>query len=90
MTMPSQGGAPQPGSLTPAPIPLVVPVPDVRPQGPQLFDYSVNLNSDVFGAQLFTGAFARQAATQFNTDYVIAIGDSLQIRFWGAFNLDAL
>lgn len=57
---------------------------------PQAFDYSVNMNSDVFGAQLFTGAFARQGATQFNPNYVVAVGDSIQVRLWGAFDLDTV
>ena len=60
-------------------------VPQIAPQPPQFFDYSANIKSDVFGANLFTGAFARQGATQFNPDYVLAIGDSIQIRLWGAF-----
>lgn len=42
----------------------------------------------VFGAQLFTGAFAQQGATQFNPDYAIAIGDKIHVRLWGAFALD--
>lgn len=46
-------------------------------------------NSDVFGAQLFTGAFAQEGATQFNPDYLVATGDTLQVRFWGAFDYDA-
>lgn len=44
---------------------------------------------EVFGAQLFTGAFAREGAALFNPDYVIATGDTLQVRLWGAFNFDA-
>ncbi|MBK6585040.1 MAG: polysaccharide biosynthesis/export family protein [Gammaproteobacteria bacterium] len=54
------------------------------------FDYSVNLNSNVFGAQLFTGSFARVGATQFNPDYVVATGDQIQIRLWGGFDFDSL
>lgn len=65
------------------------PVPDIRPQSPQFFDYSSNISSDVFGANLFTGAFARQGATQFNPDYVVAVGDKIQVRLWGAFDFDA-
>lgn len=60
-----------------------------RAQPPQQLDYSANLGSDVFGANLFTGAFARQGATQFNPDYAIAVGDKIQIRLWGAFDFDA-
>ena len=59
-------------------------------QPPQTNDYATNNTSDVFGARLFTGAFARQGVTQFNPDYAIAIGDQIQIRLWGAFEFDGL
>lgn len=62
----------------------IAPVQDM----PQTYDYSQNAASDVFGAHLFTGSFARPGATQFNPDYVVAIGDQLQIRLWGGFTLD--
>lgn len=62
---------------------------DIQPTRPVGFDYSINLNSDVFGAQLFSGAFARQGATQFNPDYLVAVGDRLQVRMWGAYELDS-
>ncbi|TAL42246.1 MAG: polysialic acid transporter [Methylovulum sp.] len=65
------------------------PVPGISTSAPQFFDYSVNLSSDVFGANLFTGAFAREGATHFNPDYVVTIGDNIQVRFWGAFEYDA-
>ena len=48
-----------------------------------------NGNNNVFGANLFTGAFAHSGPTQFNPDYAIAIGDQIQVRFWGAFDYDA-
>jgi len=64
------------------------PVPGIATQPPQFFDYSANLKSDVFGAQLFTGAFAREGATQFNPDYLITVGDRVQVRLWGAFEFD--
>lgn len=72
------------------PAPAPAQTPSISPAAPQLFDYSVNLESDVFGAHLFTGSFARQGATQFNPDYLIAAGDQIQVRFWGAFNYDSL
>jgi protein involved in polysaccharide export with SLBB domain len=78
---PAQPQQPDPTSAT---------VPKIPVQPPQFIDYSANLNSDVFGANLFTGAFAREGATQFNPDYLIAIGDQIQARFWGAFEHDAL
>jgi protein involved in polysaccharide export with SLBB domain len=65
------------------------PAPEIRTQGPQLFDYTANLRSDVFGANLFTGAFARQGATQFNPNYAVAVGDNIQVRLWGAFQYEA-
>lgn len=73
--------AQQPGSSSQS-------VPAIRPVQPKGFDYSVNIYSDVFGAQLFSGAFARQGATQFNPDYLIAVGDKLNVRMWGAFELE--
>lgn len=79
--------AQQPAAPSPA---VAQPVPESQPQAAPYFDYSVNLDSDVFGAQLFTGAFARQGATQFNPDYAIAAGDRIQVRFWGAFEYDNL
>ena len=57
---------------------------------PQAADYSANLKSDVFGAQLFSGSFARPGPTQFNPDYTIAVGDQVQVRLWGGFQFDSL
>lgn len=65
------------------------PVAQIAPRQPQGFDYSANLSSDVFGANLFTGAFARQAAAQFNPNYVINVGDSVRVRLWGAFEFQS-
>lgn len=82
ITLPSRlGGGVLGGAMTPPS--------DVVPVAPQGFDYRSNLQSDVFGAQLFSGAFARQGATQFNPDYLVASGDSLQVRLWGAYEFDA-
>ena len=74
-------GAP---SAPASPAARVVPVPPV-PAAPS----PPNPDSEVFGARLFTGAFAREGAALFNPDYVIATGDTLQVRLWGAFNFDA-
>ncbi|QEP42045.1 polysaccharide export protein [Ectothiorhodospiraceae bacterium BW-2] len=57
---------------------------------PQQEDYQYNLESDVFGAQLFTGAFAAEEGTPFNPDYVIHQGDRVQLRMWGGFEIDTL
>jgi protein involved in polysaccharide export with SLBB domain len=55
-----------------------------------LTDYAANLRSDVFGAQLFSGSFARSGATQFNPDYMIAVGDRVQVRLWGGFSFEGV
>ncbi|HQV11202.1 MAG TPA: polysaccharide biosynthesis/export family protein [Nitrospira sp.] len=65
------------------------PAPPIEIASPQNFDYRRNLESDVFGANLFSGAFARQGATQFNPDYLVTVGDRLQVRLWGAFDFDS-
>jgi protein involved in polysaccharide export with SLBB domain len=77
----------RPAALQPQPAPAPRPVP---PGGRPVFDYTVNLTTDVFGANLFTGAFAASAASIFNPDHVVTIGDELQVRLWGAFQFDAL
>jgi protein involved in polysaccharide export with SLBB domain len=64
--------------------------PAERGMPPQVADYSANLKSDVFGAQLFSGSFAQPGATQFNPDYMIAIGDRVQVRIWGGFTYDSV
>jgi protein involved in polysaccharide export with SLBB domain len=92
-TQPMTPAAPMalpPGNLTqPLPVPAATAATELRTQPPQFFDYSANLNSDAFGANLFTGAFAREGATQFNPDYLVAVGDKIQVRLWGAFEFDA-
>lgn len=85
-TLPATAAPP----AAPAAAPAVVPPGEVRPLQPRLFDYSVNVNSEVFGAQLFTGSFARQGATQFNPDYMVAIGDRVQVRLWGGYSFDSV
>lgn len=62
----------------------------VQPLTPPFSDYAANMKSDVFGANLFTGSFVRAGATQFNQNYAVAVGDIVQVRFWGAFTYDAL
>jgi protein involved in polysaccharide export with SLBB domain len=81
------GVLPPARGTTPPPPPVAKPVPP--PSGAVPFDYSINLSTDVFGANLFTGAFAASRASIFNPDHLIAIGDQLQVRLWGAFQFDA-
>ena len=83
----SNGATPQ--MSTTAPVTPALPVPTIDTQPPQSYDYATNLKSDVFGANLFTGSFAREGATHFNPDYLVASGDYVQVRLWGAFEYDA-
>lgn len=84
------GSSYRPSAQRSAPEPSVEgPAAKIEPEQPQSFDYSTNLGSDVFGANLFTGSFARQAAAQFNPNYIINVGDSIRVRLWGAFEFQS-
>lgn len=63
---------------------------EVPLQAPQRYDYSANRATDVFGASLFSGSFAAGGATQFNPDYMVAVGDRIQIRLWGGYTFDGI
>ena len=103
--MPGLGGTtgtgssfPGMGSTTPAasattslPASATATTPQLRPQPPVVaIDYAANLRSDVFGANLFSGSFAREGATQFNPDYMLTTGDQVQLRMWGAYDFDSV
>jgi protein involved in polysaccharide export with SLBB domain len=75
-------------STVPGPAPTSIPPTQPTPPG-LAASQRANASSDVFGAQLFTGAFTSSGATQFNPDYLIATGDTLQLRLWGAFAFEA-
>lgn len=50
---------------------------------------SASVMSRMFGAQLFTSSTADSGASiGFNPSYVIGLGDTIQIRLWGAFSFD--
>jgi|WetSurMetagenome_2_1015567.scaffolds.fasta_scaffold00563_1 protein involved in polysaccharide export with SLBB domain len=53
-------------------------------------DFQANMNSEVFGAQLFTGQFARQSSPLFNPDYAVSVGDTIQVRMWGGFEFASM
>ena len=93
LEQPSQIGQPLlQAAPAPAPAPAAAPSESASgaPAGvPPTADYSANLNSTVFGAQLFTGTFAKEGSTQFNPDYAVAVGDAIQVRLWGGYEFDA-
>ncbi|MDN5941114.1 MAG: polysaccharide export protein [Nitrospira sp.] len=85
------GGTPAPRpapaqTITPPAPPLPTTTPENLPAPPAA---TANRTSQVFGAHLFTGAFARPGPTQFNPDYFIAIGDSIRLRIWGSAVFDS-
>lgn len=49
------------------------------------FERNAGIDSDVFGANLFTGKFIGQSPGRFNPEYTLMIGDQVQIRLWGGF-----
>lgn len=73
-----------------------VAAPQLNPNAPvtsavaTLPEHQSNQHSDVFGANLFTGNFARQGSSQFNPDYAVSAGDRIQVRLWGAFEFEQL
>lgn len=74
-----------------APATLAAAAPAEMPmQAPQRYDYSANRATDVFGAALFSGSFAAGGATQFNPDYMVAVGDRIQVRLWGGYAFDGI
>lgn len=68
-------------AATPAPLQVPPPPPPVT---------MATQTGDAFGAELFSGSFAQQGATQFNPDYHISTGDQIQVRLWGGFNFDSV
>jgi protein involved in polysaccharide export with SLBB domain len=79
----SKNLSPQADTTTAPKQPLVIPT-------PQTEDHMANDKSNVFGANLFTGAFIREGVARFNPDYLIQIGDSISVRLWGAYAFDSL
>lgn len=81
-------------NLTGAPMPDLLPGQNQQAVSSDGFDNSpppasAAVMSRMFGAQLFTSATADSGASiGFNPSYVIGLGDTIQIRLWGAFSFD--
>ncbi|WP_354675177.1 polysaccharide biosynthesis/export family protein [Cupriavidus alkaliphilus] len=75
------------GAVATIPARADTPLPDSAPQNN---DYTANMASDAFGAQLFTGAFSRDSASVFNPSHVISVGDRIQLRIWNGYNVDTV
>jgi len=52
-------------------------------------DPAVSTRPTVFGSQMFTGRFGGTPFAGFNPDHVVAAGDRVSVRMWGAFSFDA-
>ena len=76
---PTIPGAPVavPGSGVSAPMPALPP------------DPALAARPLMFGSQIFTGRFGRETFGGFNPGYVIAAGDRVSVRMWGAFTFEA-
>lgn len=71
-----------PASTTaPTASPLQLPLPP---------DPALSAKPVVFGTQLFAGRFGTVPFAGFNPDYVIATGDRLIVRMWGAYTFEAV
>lgn len=46
--------------------------------------------TDVFGASLFRGRFAGQSFKGFNPNYIVSVGDRIDLKLWGAVELAAV
>jgi protein involved in polysaccharide export with SLBB domain len=42
----------------------------------------------VFGHKLFQGSFSQKAQSYFNPEYKIAVGDTINLKIWGSFELE--
>lgn len=64
-----------------------------KPEAPPMLseaELAARNNSEVFGNNLFTGAFSKQNPGRFNPEYALMVGDQIQVRFWGGFDFDSV
>jgi len=57
------------------------------PQGQVLEDRASPVK--VFGEWLFRGKFGKESFTGFNPEYLVAVGDAVNLQLWGAYDLQA-
>lgn len=77
------GNAPLPYGGTPSVAPTTAPP---VPQAGEVVE-TREVDESVFGATLFRGHFAAQSFRGFNPDYLVSIGDHIDLKLWGAFDL---
>jgi protein involved in polysaccharide export with SLBB domain len=57
-------------------------------QGGQNLTVGTQAPSNIFGSQLFGGMFHNSRGSGFNPNYQVSIGDTVNLRMWGAFVFD--
>ncbi len=75
------------GNVSPA---SVMPVLETRPTPNAAALEQPAVESDVFGISLFRGMFAGQSFRGFNPDYMISVGDRIDLKLWGAVELSVV
>lgn len=70
---------------------IVLPAPAASAPPPAVLppDPAVSARPTVFGSQMFTGRFGGTPFAGFNPDHVIAAGDRVSVRMWGAFSFES-
>lgn len=70
---------------------IVLPVPAASAPPPAVLppDPALSARPTVFGSQMFTGRFGGTPFAGFNPDHVIAAGDRVSVRMWGAFSFES-
>lgn len=82
------GASSTPGAVLPvvaAPVAPAAAAPAPLPPDPATATRPV-----VFGSQIFSGRFAGEGFSGFNSDYQISVGDRVNLRLWGAFNFEGV
>jgi protein involved in polysaccharide export with SLBB domain len=68
---------------------LVAPALPMPPPVPTAPAIPTHAATNVFGSQLFTGQFSQSSFSGFNPNHVVAVGDRITVRVWGAATLEA-
>ena len=79
--VPSQAPTAEPGAMASKPTHAII------HNNPAI--QNVKTDVRIFGEQLFRGAFSTTSGSTFNDNYVINIGDNVQVRMWGAYQYAA-
>ena len=49
----------------------------------------VQESAQVFGYNLFNGSFSKNTQHRYNPEYLISIGDTINLKMWGSFDFEA-